>query len=183
MKQRPAIRYKPTYWEETGREQGAYRFILEQAGERMLFVIGLNPSTANELRPDPTLRKVTRFAANAGYDGFTMLNLSSERATDKWSMSPALDEAMHQRNLEGIARLAKRYPAADILVAFGNDIAVKPYLKQCFRDIHSVLSTHRGRWLKIGEPTAKGNPRHPLYAPYAYGLTTFDVIGYIAKLQ
>uniref|UniRef100_UPI002590127D DUF1643 domain-containing protein n=1 Tax=uncultured Alistipes sp. TaxID=538949 RepID=UPI002590127D len=70
MKQRPAIRYKPTYWEETGQEQGAYRFILEQAGERMLFVIGLNPSTANELRPDPTLRKVTRFAANAGYDGF-----------------------------------------------------------------------------------------------------------------
>lgn len=179
----PAINYKPTYCEETGREQGAHRFVLEQAGERMLFVIGLNPSTANEERPDPTLRKVTQFAANAGYDGFTMLNLSSERATDKWSMSPVLNEEMHRRNLDGIVRLAKRYPTADILVAFGNDIVVKPYLKRCFCDIHAVLHRHPGRWLKIGAPTTKGNPRHPLYAPYASGLTAFDIADYIAKLQ
>lgn len=119
---------------ETGKSQGDHRFVLEQPGKKMLLVVGLNPSTADETHPDPTTHKVMGFAEGGGYDGFAMLNLSSERATDKWSLSATLDEPMHRKNLDVAADLLQRYPAADILVAFGNDISAKPYLKQCFRD-------------------------------------------------
>ena len=77
--------YCPTC-NETGKSQGDHRFVLEQPGERMLLVVGLNPSTADETHPDPTVRKVVGFAEGGGYDGFAMLNLSSERATDKRSL-------------------------------------------------------------------------------------------------
>lgn len=168
---------------ETGKSQGDHRFLLEQSGNKMLLVVGLNPSTADETRPDPTIRKVMGFAEGGGYDGFAMLNLSSERATDKWSLSATLNEAMHRKNLDVAAVLLRRYPAADILVAFGNDISVRPYLKQCFQDLYAVLRASRGEWLQIGELTAKGNPRHPLYARYDWGLMPFGISKYVTKLK
>lgn len=82
---------------ETGKPQGGHRFVLEQPGEKMLLVVGLNPSTADETHPDLTMHKVMGFAEGGGYDGFAMLNLSSERATDKWSLSATLDEPMHRK--------------------------------------------------------------------------------------
>ena len=90
------MNYCPTC-NETGKSQGDHRFVLEQPGERMLLVVGLNPSTADETHPDPTVRKVVGFAEGGGYDGFAMLN---------------------RKNLDVAADLLQRYPAADILVAF-----------------------------------------------------------------
>ena len=49
--------YKPTACQQTDQAQGDYRFTLEQAGKKMLFVIGLNPSTADESRPDRTVNR------------------------------------------------------------------------------------------------------------------------------
>ena len=43
--------------------------MLEQSGERMLLVIGLNSITADETYLDPTMRKVREFAEDGGYDG------------------------------------------------------------------------------------------------------------------
>ena len=37
--------------------------------------IGLNPSTANEITNDPTIRRVQRFAFDWGYGGVYMMNL------------------------------------------------------------------------------------------------------------
>ena len=90
------MNYCPTC-NETGKSQGHHRFVLEQPGERMLLVVGLNPSTADETHPDLTVRKVVGFAEGGGYDGFAMLNLSSERATDKRSLSATLDDAMYRK--------------------------------------------------------------------------------------
>ena len=152
----------------------------------MLLVVGLNPSTADETHPDPTVRNVVGFAEGGGYDGFAMLNLSSERATDKRSLSATLDDAMYRKNLDVAADLLQRYPAADILVAFGNDISAKPYLKRCFLfhwDLYDVLRTSHGQWFQIGKLTVKGNPRHPLYARYDWGLVSFEVEKYMTKLK
>ena len=177
------MNYCPTC-NETGKSQGHHRFVLEQPGERMLLVVGLNPSTADETHPDLTVRKVVGVAEGGGYDGFAMLNLSSERATDKRSLSATLDDAMYRKNLDVAADLLQRYPAADILVAFGNDISIRPYLKQSFRDLYSVLRASRGgQWFQIGRLTAKGNPRHPLYARYDWGLVLFEVEKYMKNLN
>lgn len=177
--------YKP-HCEQTGTEQGDYRFTLELPGEKVLLVIGLNPSTANETNPDRTIRKVMgfAFAKENGYDGLVMLNLSARRATNKWELPEEPDETGHRRNLDEIAKIAQKYPKADVLVAYGNDIKIRTYLKSYFRDIHQVLSSpNPRRWLRIGDLTTAGHPRHPLYAAYWRGLQEFDITGYLNRLK
>ena len=93
-------------------------------------------------------------------------------------------KSLYRKNLDVAADLLQRYPAADILVAFGNDISIRPYLKQSFRDLYSVLRASRGgQWFQIGRLTAKGNPRHPLYARYDWGLVLFEVEKYMKNLN
>jgi hypothetical protein len=51
-------------------------------GDGILVVIGLNPSTADELRDDPTIRRCIGFARRWGFARLEMLNLYGYRATD-----------------------------------------------------------------------------------------------------
>jgi hypothetical protein len=56
-----------------------YRYVLASRCVKPLVVIGVNPSTANEKYPDPTVRKVMGFAELNNYDGFVVLNLQPLR--------------------------------------------------------------------------------------------------------
>lgn len=44
--------------------------------------IGLNPSTADETKDDPTIRRCIKFAQTWGYGSLCMVNLFAYRATD-----------------------------------------------------------------------------------------------------
>lgn len=159
---------------------GNHRFALEQPGERVLIVIGVNPSTADENKPDPTMQSVLRFLNSSGYDGFVMLNLSSERCTWPNDLATSIDMDMHKRNMEVVSDMGNKYPDADILLAFGNNIDKRMYLKSCFYEIHRRLSAHK-KWLCIGGQeclTKYGHPRHPLYASPKVGLHEFDIADY-----
>lgn len=48
----------------------------------ILPVVGLNPSTADEMKNDPTIGKLCQFARAWGYGGILMLNLFSLRTPD-----------------------------------------------------------------------------------------------------
>lgn len=160
--------------------EGNHRFALEQPGDNVLIVIGVNPSTADETKPDPTMQSVLRFVNTGGYDGFVMLNLSSERCTEPRKLSTAVDEPMHKKNLRIVTQMGKKYPEADILLAFGNNIERRMYLRLCFFEIYRRLSSHQ-RWLCIGGNefvTKYGHPRHPLYASPKLGLHDFDIAKY-----
>lgn len=55
-----------------------YRYALWRIWDKsksLVMFIGLNPSTANELNDDPTIRRVKKFAFDWGYGGVYMLNL------------------------------------------------------------------------------------------------------------
>lgn len=173
--------YRPIRCIQTGYAQGDYRFVLELAGDHPLIAVGLNPSTANEEHPDPTVRKMIGFAERAGYDGLVILNLSSERATDKQRLAGCLDEKMHQRALQNEQEVVVRYPDADIWAAWGDGVGVRPYLRGCVRDIWGILQNNRGNRLQIGALTAKGNPRHPLYVSFRCSFEPFDVEAYLKK--
>ena len=58
-----------------------YRYVLGKRCERPLVCIGINPSTADPMRLDPTLQSVERIAARGGFDGFMMMNVYAQRAT------------------------------------------------------------------------------------------------------
>ena len=161
--------------------EGNHRFALEQEGNHVLFVIGLNPSTADGEKPDQTMRRVISIAEANGYDGYVMLNLSSERATRPKDMAPNLDGEMHRKNMSAISRYAEKYPGADVLLAFGNNIERRNYLSVCFNDILETLSHEKRHWLRVGGPkgiTAHYHPMHPLFAKIANGLEPFDAVGY-----
>lgn len=55
-----------------------YRYALWRVWDKskpLVMFIGLNPSTANEIDPDPTITRVKTFAEDWGYGGFYMMNL------------------------------------------------------------------------------------------------------------
>ena len=61
-----------------------YRYVLSRIWdetEPMVMFIGLNPSTADEAKDDPTLRRCINYAKMWGYGGIYMLNLFAFRAT------------------------------------------------------------------------------------------------------
>ena len=60
--------YVPDFYTE-------YRYLLGTRGEKPLVCIGINPSTAEPDRLDPTLQSVERVAKNTGYDSFLMFNV------------------------------------------------------------------------------------------------------------
>lgn len=169
--------YNPKCCSEAG-----YRFTLEQAGKKMLFVIGLNPSTADEEQADRTMSKVMQFAEKNHYDGYVMLNLSAQRATDPDNLDREPNEAMHQLNLKKIAELSERYPEADILLAFGNGIGRRRYLRTYFQDIYHILQQHHHAWKYIAL-TKYGHPRHPLYLSLKFSFQPFDIETYLGSLN
>ena len=155
------------------------RFVLLKSGERMLYVFGVNPSTATESRPDPTMRKIIGFAIRNGFEGFAMMNLYPLRSTNPYDLPKEIDEELHQRNLAAIKEVFGNKRNPEVLLAFGNSICAASYLRNCLRDIVAILQPLCPKWKQIGNLTKKGNPRHPSRASYSLELEDFDVTRYL----
>jgi hypothetical protein len=67
---------------------GRFRYTLTRSwfnatdSERYITYIGLNPSTADGLKDDATIRRLIAFTKSFGYNGFEIRNLYAIRATD-----------------------------------------------------------------------------------------------------
>lgn len=158
------------------------RYALRKDGDRPLVVIGLNPSTANEAKADPTMTRVMGLAERNGFDGFVMLNLYPQRTTDPAGLDSELNDALHQENLRQIKEAVKDINEPTVLLAFGNNIGLRLYLKTCLRDIVTAMADKRPHYVPVGTPTNWGNPRHPLYAGYRE-LTDFDIDAYLTTIR
>lgn len=137
-----------------------YRFTLWREWDannsgRVLFV-GLNPSTADETRDDPTIRRCIGYAKAWGFGGLCMANIFAFRATD-----PAVMKAAHDP------------------IGVGNDAALFALARTC----HAIVAcwgtrgAHRNRgalaWMLLRNASARkvhclgtnadGSPKHPLY--------------------
>lgn len=78
-------------------ELNKYRFALGSISEKTLFVFGINPSTADDKEPDPTIRKVMGFAKENGYTSFVMFNLYPQRATNPNDLPQEASKEMIQK--------------------------------------------------------------------------------------
>ena len=58
------------------------RFMLGEVGENPIICFGINPSTANDEKDDPTISKIRKIASENNCDGWIMLNLYPQRATN-----------------------------------------------------------------------------------------------------
>lgn len=144
-----------------------YRYALSRVWEPkkpMMMFIGLNPSTADETKLDPTLRRVIGYAKREGCGGLWMANAFAFRATEPKDMKNAADPVgpMNDRWLLDIACWCPL-----IVVGWGTHGA---WLN---RDA-KVRTLLQGYELKCLKTTKTGMPGHPLYLKSDAPLQTFQ---------
>lgn len=122
-----------------------------------VMVIGLNPSTADELTDDPTVRRCIRFARFWGYGGLFMMNLFGWRATDPRELRTAPDP-IGVDNDRHLAEYARR--ASLVVYAWGNHGALGHRGDSVIKMIDAIEGIARPTCLGR---TQSGHPKHPLY--------------------
>lgn len=133
-----------------------YRYALWRiwdVSKPLVMFIGLNPSTADESEPDPTINTVRALSINWGYGGFYMMNLfaivSKEPEVLKAHADPLGD---NDGWIEKIAPKCKT-----VVFAWG---AFKEAKERCQKIIDQFPEAMCLQILK------DGSPRHPLYMKY-----------------
>lgn len=163
----------------------AVRYTLGQPavgkGKKNLVCFGINPSTARPEDLDNTLKSVKRIAVRAGYDGWIMLNVYPQRATNPNDLHTDINEDIHKKNVLYIDKVLTQYNAT-ILAAWGTLLTKRPYLKECLMDIYSVSKKTKTTWVKIGKVSKEGHPHHPLYLSNLEMPQGFDIKKYIESL-
>lgn len=118
--------------------------------------IGLNPSTADAEKDDPTIRRCVRFARDWGYGGLWMANLYAWRSTDPKGLCSA-DYPVGDENDNWLSSMA--WHAGIVIAAWGAWPGPDPHRPAAVMDLVGGLHV-------LGL-TKKGEPRHPLYMPAA----------------
>ena len=157
-----------------------YRYVLGTRGQNPLVCIGINPSTADPLRLDPTLQSVERIARNNGFDGFMMLNVYAQRATVPTDLDKACNLLLHRENMAAfrhVLSLCGGIPT--VWAGWGTLIEKRPYLYDCLRDMIAVGQEYGARWITAGKRSKAGHPHHPLYLRADSPLDDFDVEAYL----
>lgn len=149
---------EPTYVEQLAAfdDERVYRYLLTRAwgpGPRVLWIM-LNPSTADESKLDPTLRRCLGFSRAWGFDGFEVCNVYALRSTDPKGLWKAADP-IGPGNDAAIRAAAER--ASCVIVGWGNHAKIDREL-----EVAKLLQDVGQRPCCLGT-TDKGAPRHPLY--------------------
>ncbi|HAB89528.1 MAG TPA: hypothetical protein DCF84_03250 [Bacteroidetes bacterium] len=138
------------------------RFVLGKRGNKSLLVIGLNPSSANEKKLDPTTRIIEKIALNHGYDGWHIINLYPLRCAKPSHLPKRRKVDVYTQNLLFIEEyLVKNHQSVEaVCLGWGNHIARYPYLKEARDAIRAMLALYDFKWHCLGV-TQAGHPIHP----------------------
>lgn len=167
-------------WEKSA--DGSSRFVLGTVGENPLICFGINPSTAVPNRLDPTVTRVSAFAARNGHDSWTMFNVYAQISTDPDGLHEILDPELKADNERHIAAQVAGRPLT-ILAAWGTLVESRPYLLRLAHDIADLPELRSCTWVSLGTPTKKGHPRHPLYVKGTTPFDPFDIALYSTQQQ
>lgn len=144
----PCMRYRTKLWR-----------VWEASKPLVLFLL-LNPSTADEVRNDPTVERCQRRAVAMGFGGMMVANIFALRSTDPGELYCAVDP-VGPGNDEAILDCASR--AGLVVCGWGKHGALQgrgPQVLALLRR-HGVVPTALQR-------NADGSPKHPLYVSYEH---------------
>jgi hypothetical protein len=131
-----------------------YRYSLSRIWDKSkpyVLFIGLNPSTADENKDDPTIRRCINYAKDWGYGGLKMVNLFAYRATLPSDLKKH-NNPIGVDNDKYITKLSKN--SGETIVAWSDD---GDYLN---RDKEVLKLIKKPMCLNINK---SGQPSHPLY--------------------
>ncbi|MEK6847490.1 MAG: DUF1643 domain-containing protein [Nanoarchaeota archaeon] len=133
-----------------------YRYTLNRTWDdskgKILF-IGLNPSTADEIKNDPTVTRMINFARKWGYGSVTICNLFSFRATFPDDLKKAPDPVGTETDFWLQHELVN---AEKIIAAWGNHGAFNSRSQQ----VSKILPKNKTHVFGI---TKLNEPKHILY--------------------
>lgn len=113
--------------------------------------VGLNPSTANEIETDPTIRSAGRIAKHNGYGGFYMMNCFPYVSTDPNELRDYGNTALNDHYLYRIAAKCQ-----DVVFAWGSFKIVV----ELGRDTELIGMFPNAKALAVNK---NSSPKHPLY--------------------
>jgi hypothetical protein len=119
--------------------------------------IGLNPSTADHRRDDPTIRRCLGFARDWGFGRLTVVNLFAFRSASPQVLR-IVSDPIGPANDAWILRLA--HDADLVVAAWGVGVGVG--LAGGYCDRATMVTSKVGGLYCLGR-TSDGSPRHPLY--------------------
>lgn len=142
-----------------------YRYLLRREWDASLPAVSfvmLNPSTADETRDDPTIRRCLAFARAWRCGSLNVLNLFALRATDPRELRVADDPIGPENDwyLDGLDRRSL------IVAAWGEQGRLHG------RGARVAAMLGEGRLRCLGK-TKSGEPRHPLYLAGFVALESF----------
>ena len=144
-----------------------HRFVLRRSwlgGDGIVNFIMLNPSTADDVFDDATIRRCIGFAKRWGFSGLVVTNLFAYRATQPNDLNALLGTvgglrlAIGEDNTAHLDREARNAKA--VVCAWGDNCDVLPH-----RDL-DVIQILRIYDLYCIRRTKKGNPAHPVRERY-----------------
>ena len=138
-------------------ECGTYRYELtrEWGESDPACFIGLNPSTADAYKDDPTIRRCISFAEEWDCGGLIMVNIYGYRATKPKDMFSAAGRGVNIVGPENMMYVKKAIQLSAVsIAAWGND-------GDCC-DANDLIATGRLKHLGLNK---NGTPKHPLYLP------------------
>lgn len=113
--------------------------------------IGLNPSTADEVNNDPTVRRCIGYARDWGYDALCMTNIFAYRATDPQVMKSMADP-IGPDNDRALRKMSRS--AGIVIAAWGTHGAFAGRHQAVLKMLPNL------HCLRL---TKDGFPAHPLY--------------------
>ena len=130
---------------------GEYRYqlsrIWDEAKPKILFIM-LNPSTADAIKDDPTIRRIVRFSKSWGYGGLYVGNLYAFSSTDPKGLKHT-DDPIGPHNISHIKALLGL--SERVIYAWGNNEKEPDWLRDLVGSPYCI------------DISKKGVPKHPLY--------------------
>jgi hypothetical protein len=142
-----------------------YRYSLTRSwnsADGYVLFIGLNPSIADEMVDDPSLKRCINFAKDWGYGGLIMVNLFAYMAT----YPSELKKATLPIGKENNKHILNGYQKSQLtVIAWGND----GYLLGRDKEVLAIIENPM--CLNINK---SGQPAHPLYQKKSQELINFN---------
>lgn len=149
---------------------GKYRYRLEReiGGVVTTAVLMVNPSTADAMENDATIRKLIGFGKVNNWGRLIVGNLFAYRAKDVRVLGKVSDPIGHENDDHLIQILAE----CDQVVCAWGPLSKQPKMwRNRFLDVLGLINGAGLDPYSIGAPAKCGHPKHPLMLPYTSQIT------------
>ena len=137
----------------------SYRYVIGKRGKNPLVAVCMNPSAARDTISDRKVNRVIQASIDFNYDGWFVVNVYPERATDA-NMLDEYSDTYVESNVKAVRALLHDYKIREVWGAWGN---LK--YKQLSQGRDALLKMLQEEKVKVFtfHINKSGNPRHPLY--------------------